>query len=58
MRGQVVTHTVQNEPEKVEENNEETIIEAMGLIFEEVDASEVEMIKGKLGEISNRFHKA
>lgn len=58
MRGQVVTHTVQNEPEKVEENNEETIIEAMGLIFEEVDASEVEMIKGKLGEISNRFYKA
>ena len=30
----------------------------MGLIFEEVDASEVEMIKGKLGEISNRFYKA
>ena len=58
MRGQVVTHIVQNEPEKVEENNGETIIEAMGLIFEEVDASEVEMIKDKLGEISDRFHKA
>lgn len=58
MRGQVITHTVQNEPERVEENKDETIIEAMGLIFEEVDSSEVEMIKEKLGEISNRFHKA
>lgn len=58
MRGQVVTHAAQNEPEKVESNNDKTIIESMGLIFEEVDNSEIEIIKEKLGEISNRFHKA
>ena len=59
MRGQVVTHTVEKEPVKADANNiDKTITEAMGLVFEEVDDSEVEMIKEKLGEISNRFHKA
>jgi poly [ADP-ribose] polymerase len=42
MRGQVVTHTVQDEPDTDDvEEKQETIIEAMGLEFEEVTEDDV-----------------
>ena len=49
MRGQVVTHTVQDEPDTDDvEEKQETIIEAMGLEFEEVTEDDVRMIKSLL----------
>lgn len=60
MRGQVITHVAQeSEPEeKSATTNEKTILEAMGLVFEEVDEREISMIKSKLGEIKDKFYQA
>lgn len=59
MRGQVVTHTVQDEPDTDDvEEKQETIIEAMGLEFEEVTEDDVRMIKSLLGDCRNKFYRA
>ena len=60
MKGQVVQHSIEEKDEDVEtkvENNK-TILDAMGLQFEEVTQEELKMIKKELGEISNKFHSA
>ena len=60
MRGQVVTHIVQDEAELDETQPEknETILEAMGLVFEPVDDREISMIKSKLGDCKDKFYQA
>lgn len=59
MRGQVVTHTVQDEPDTDDvEEKQETIIEAMGLEFEEVTEDDVRMIKSLLGDCRDKFYRA
>ena len=58
MRGQVVTHTVQDEPETEVEDKQETILEAMGLEFEEATEEDIRMIKSLLGECRDKFYKA
>jgi len=60
MKGQVVQHSIEEKDEDVEtkvENNK-TILDAMGLQFEEVTQEELKMIKKELGEISNKFYSA
>lgn len=63
MRGQVVTHSAEESAEEETDFdnspvNNETILEAMGLVFEPVDSSEIDMIKNKLGDCANRFYQA
>lgn len=60
MRGQVITHIVQNEAEldETQPEKDETILEAMGLVFEPVDEKEISMIKSKLGDCKDKFYQA
>lgn len=62
MRGQVVTHSAEEEAEAVEEDDsplhDETILEAMGIVFAAVDDSEIELIKSKLGDCKDKFYQA
>lgn len=59
MRGQVITHAVEEEPE---EDNQpirnETILEAMGLTFEPVTDKDIELIKSKLGDCKDKYYQA
>ena len=62
MRGQVVTNITREDTEDVKENetsiHNETILEAMGLTFEPVTDTEIEMIKSKLGDCKDKFYQA
>lgn len=58
MRGQVVTHIVQDQPTESVEEKQETILEAMGLVFEPTTDEDVKMIKNLLGDCRDKFYKA
>lgn len=63
MRGQVITHKVDDVEETDDKNDDtplhnETILEAMGLTFESVTDEEIEMIKSKLGDCKDKFYQA
>lgn len=59
MRGQVITHAVEEEdPEDDQPTKDETILEAMGLTMEPVSTDEVELIKSKLGDCKDKFYQA
>jgi len=60
MRGQVVTASIiENEEIETDEPvRNETILDVMGLQFEEITDEEKKMIKKELGEISDRFYQA
>lgn len=62
MRGQVVTNITKDDVDDVKEDElmvrNETILEAMGLVFEPVDDNEIEMIKSKLGDCRDKFYQA
>lgn len=58
MKGQVVQKQIIDEAAKDESNEENTILEHLGLIFEECDNKDIAIIKNALGESSHRFHKA
>ncbi len=58
MRGQVVTHIVQDEPTESVEEKQETILEAMGLVFEPTTDEDVKMIKNLLGDCRDKFYRA
>lgn len=58
MRGQVVTHIVQDEPAESVEEKQETILEAMGLVFEPTTDEDVKMIKNLLGDCRDKFYRA
>lgn len=58
MRGQVVTYIVQDEPAESVEEKQETILEAMGLVFEPSTDEDVKMIKNLLGDCRDKFYRA
>lgn len=58
MRGQVVTHLAEEEPDKEVETKGETILDAMGLVFEETTDEDVKMIKDLLGDCKDKFYRA
>lgn len=58
MGGQVITHIVQDEPENEVDEKGETILDAMGLVFEETTAEDDAMIKSLLGDCKDKFYKA
>lgn len=58
MRGQVVQHQVAEVTEDKTEQYENTILEQLGLVFEECDACDIATIKTALGSCSDKFHKA
>lgn len=60
MRGQVVQQTVVKEEEDTQEEvvNNQTILDVMGLRFEEITQAEKELIKKNLGSIRDKFYQA
>ena len=59
MRGQVITHAIEEEePEDDQPTKDETILEAMGLTMEPVSDDEIELIKSKLGDCKDKFYQA
>lgn len=58
MRGQVVTHLAEEELDKEVETKGETILDAMGLVFEETTDEDVKMIKDLLGDCKDKFYRA
>jgi len=58
MKGQVVTKAVIDEEQKTEVTNDFTILEALGLEFEECDDKDIDIIKMKLGGAANQFKNA
>jgi len=61
MRGQVVQQSVVKEEEDATENepiNNQTILDVMGLQFEEITEEEKKLIKKTLGSISDKFYQA
>ena len=58
MRTQVVQHTVQEEVAEDENAPEQTVLEAMGLVFDEVTDEEVEKSKELLGDSKDKFKRA
>lgn len=59
MKGQVVQHAVTSEnPTEVNDLTQTTILEAMGLVIEEVNDQEVEHIKELMGISAHRFKSA
>ena len=58
MRTQVVQHAVQEEIAEDETVSEQTVLEAMGLVFEEVTEEEVENIKKLLDDSKGKFKRA
>lgn len=61
MRGQVITHEVEDTTSEVNDDNpvhNETILEAMGLTIEHVSEEEINLIKSKLGDCQDKFYQA
>ena len=61
MKGQVVQQSITKEDEEDvidEPINNQTILDVMGLKFEEITQEEKELIKKNLGSISNKFYQA
>jgi len=56
MRGQVVQNPIVNESDSM--TSDKTVLESMGLVFEEVDSNDISIIKSNLGSISDKFYKA
>ena len=61
MKGQVVQHSIVKNDESEEVTYElpsQTILEVLGLQFEEINQSEKELIRKNLGSISDKFYQA
>jgi len=58
MKGQVVQKHVENTVVHADEENKMTILETMGLEFEECDKEDIKKIKNALGSCANKFYKA
>ena len=58
MKGQVVQKQMIEDVQDDLPQKECTILEQLGLVFEECDAKDIAKIKVALGEISGKFHKA
>ena len=58
MKGQVVQKQIIEESIDNEKQKENTILEQLGLEFEECDRKDIAIIKDALGSCSDKFHKA
>lgn len=58
MKGQVVQKQIIDESVETTPQNESTILEYLGLVFEECDAKDIAIIKDALGSCSDKFYKA
>lgn len=58
MKGQVVQKQIIEESTDDEKQKENTILEQLGLVFEECDRKDIAIIKDALGSCSDKFHKA
>ena len=61
MKGQVVQHSIVKDEENEDDTYEtpnQTILEVLGLQFEEITQEEKELIKRNLGDISNKYYQA
>lgn len=57
MKGQVV-QDIHKQKASTQDKINQTILEAMGLDFEQVTEKDIQLIKDELGDISNRFYNA
>ena len=58
MKGQVVQKQIIDESVEEKPQNENTILEHLGLVFEECDANDIATIKNALGSCACNFHRA
>lgn len=58
MKGQVVQKQVVEEAQDTGEQQDITILEQLGLVFEECSEKDIKTIKKALGESAHKFHKA
>lgn len=58
MKGQVVQKQVVEEAQDTGEQQDITILEQLGLVFEECSEKDIKTIKKALGESAGKFHKA
>lgn len=60
MKGQVVQKQLEEKQDEIQIDNRKpiTILEAMGLVFEECDSDDISQIRRCLGSCSNRFYNA
>lgn len=58
MKGQVIQHQVVDGNPDDEEKSPNTILEQLGLEFEECDKNDIAIIKTALGSCADKFHKA
>lgn len=58
MKGQVVQIDIHKQKASTQGRINQTILEAMGLDFEQVTEEDIQLIKNELGDISNRFYNA
>lgn len=58
MGGQVIQHQIIDENDDDEEQSPNTILEQLGLEFEECDKNDIATIKAALGSCADKFHKA
>lgn len=65
MRGQVITHSALDDEQTVRDDsvenspiNDKTILEAMGIVMEPVNDTEIEVIKDMLGDCKDKFYQA
>lgn len=58
MKGQVVQKQIIDETTKNDIKKENTILEQLGLVFEECDSRDIAIIKNALGSCSDKFYKA
>lgn len=65
MRGQVITHSALDDEQTVRDDsvenspiNDKTILEAMGIVIEPVNDTEIEVIKDMLGDCKDKFYQA
>ena len=58
MKGQVIQKQIIEESTDDEKQKENTILEQLGLVFEECDRKDIAIIKDALGSCSDKFHKA
>ncbi len=58
MKGQVYVPPVVKQEDSNQEPDTQTILEAKGLVFEEVDEADITKIKSCLGSCADKFHRA
>lgn len=58
MKGQVVQKQIIDESVEEKPQNENTILEHLGLVFEECDTNDIAIIKDALGSCACNFHRA